>query len=60
MKKEYKTPMLSVVNVNTENLMLNASEYHDYDSADGKKSGRIYDDEDAAPAAPKKSWDDEE
>ena len=60
MKKEYKTPMLSVVNVNTENLMLNASEYHDYDSADGKKSGRIYDDEDAAPAAPKKFWDDEE
>lgn len=58
MKKEYKAPLLSVINVEVESLMQTDSKQGEW--AEGKKSGRIYDDEDAAPAAPKKFWDDEE
>lgn len=57
MKKEYKAPMLDKVIMEIESPMMNESQPND---ADAKKSGRIYDDEDAAPAAPKKFWDDEE
>ena len=58
MKKEYKKPMLSIVCAKAENQILAGSQ--DYTHIDAKKSGRIYEDEDAAPAAPKKFWDDEE
>ena len=56
MKKEYKTPMLSYVNAEVETPMMTHSNF----AADSKQSGRIYEDEEAAPAAPKKFWDDEE
>ena len=59
MKKEYKAPRLSLVNVEVESAFLEGSK-NTYDWGQSKKSGRIYDDEDAAPAAPKKFWDDEE
>ena len=60
MKKEYKAPNLCIVSVVSEELMLPASQEHPYDSGDAKKSGRTFeDDEDIAPAAPKKFWDDE-
>ena len=58
MKKEYKKPMLSMVNANAENQILAGSQ--GYTHPDAKQSGRIYDDEEAAPVAPKKFWDDEE
>ena len=59
MKKEYKTPMLSMVSAKAENQILAGSQ--DYTHIDAKKSGRTFeDDEDIAPAAPKKFWDDEE
>ena len=58
MKKEYKAPMLSKVIMEVESPMMNESQSNE---ADSKKSGRIFeDDEDIAPAAPKKFWDDEE
>ena len=57
MKKEYKAPMLSKVIMEVESPMMNESQSNE---ADSKKSGRIFeDDEDIAPAAPKKFWDDE-
>ena len=58
MKKEYKAPMLNMINAKAEDQILAGSQ--EYEWADGKKNGRVYDDEDAAPAAPKKFWDDEE
>ncbi|MBO5603689.1 MAG: hypothetical protein ILA07_10585 [Prevotella sp.] len=58
MKKEYKAPMLSKIIMEVEYPMMNESQSNE---ADSKKSGRIFeDDEDIAPAAPKKFWDDEE
>lgn len=57
MKKEYKAPMLNKVIMEVESPMMNESQSNE---ADSKKSGRIFeDDEDIAPAAPKKFWDDE-
>ena len=58
MKKEYKAPIVNMIGVKFEKDMMAGSNDHQY--IDAKKSGRIYDDEDAAPAAPKKFWDDEE
>ena len=59
MKKEYKAPVLRIINANSESQILAGSQLNDY--AQGKKSGRTFeDDEDIAPAAPKKFWDDEE
>ena len=58
MKKEYKAPMLSKVIMEVESPMMNESQSNE---ADSKKSGRIFEDEeDIAPTAPKKFWDDEE
>ncbi len=58
MKKEYKTPMLRMINANSESQILAGSQA--FDAGDAKKSGRIYEDEEAAPAAtPKGFWDDE-
>ena len=58
MKKEYKAPMLSKVIMEVESPMMNESQSNE---ADSKKTGRTFeDDEDIAPAAPKKFWDDEE
>ena len=58
MKKEYKAPMLNMINAKAEDQILAGSQ--GYEWADGKKNGRVYeDDEDIAPAAPKKFWDDE-
>ena len=58
MKKEYKAPMLSKIIMEVEYPMMNESQSNE---ADSKKSGRTFeDDEDIAPAAPKKFWDDEE
>ena len=59
MKKEYKTPLLSIVKAETESPMLNASQSNE---ADSKKTGRGFvDDEEEVPAAePKKFWDDED
>lgn len=59
MKKEYKAPLLNVVKAEVESPIMNNSK-NENDWGQSKKSGRIYDDEDAAPAAPKKFWDDEE
>ena len=57
MKKEYKAPMLSKVIMEVESPMMNESQSNE---ADAKKTGRTFeDDEDIAPAAPKKFWDDE-
>ncbi len=57
MKKEYKAPMLSKVIMEVESPMMNESQSNE---ADSKKSGRIFEDEEAAPAAtPKGFWDDE-
>ena len=59
MKKEYKTPMRRMINANFESQILAGSQA--FDAGDAKKSGRTFeDDEDIAPAAPKKFWDDEE
>ena len=59
MKKEYKAPVLRILNVEVEGLMQSLSGEQP-DIAEGKKSGRIYEDEEAAPAAtPKGFWDDE-
>ncbi len=59
MKKEYKTPMLSKVIMEIESLMMSDSEQGNMPNS--KKSGRTFEDEeDIAPAAPKKFWDDEE
>ena len=56
MKKEYKAPELKIVRTDLENSIMTISD----DYAEGKKSGRIYEDEEAAPAAtPKGFWDDE-
>ena len=58
MKKEYKAPLLSVINVEVESLMQTDSKQGEW--AEGKKSGRTFeDDEDIVPVAPKKFWDDE-
>ena len=58
MKKEYKAPVLSKVIMEVEYPMMNESQSNE---ADSKKTGRTFeDDEDIAPAAPKKFWDDEE
>ena len=60
MKKEYKAPELRILSVEVEGLMQSLSGEQP-DIAEGKKSGRTFeDDEDIAPAAPKKFWDDEE
>ena len=59
MKKEYKAPLLNKVIIEVESPMLGGSP-NPYEYGDAKKSGRIYEDEEAAPAAPKKFWDDEE
>ena len=57
MKKDYKAPVLSKVSMEVEGPMLKGSQEQ---WANGKKSGRTFeDDEDIAPAAPKKFWDDE-
>jgi len=56
MKKEYKAPVLKTVGYKIENALLS----HSYDYVESKKSGRTFEDEEAAPAAPKKFWDDEE
>ncbi len=60
MKKEYKAPVLSIVNAEVESPMMGASQQGEW--AEGKKNGRTFvDDEEEAPAAePKKFWDDEE
>ena len=59
MKKEYKAPMLSMINASSECQLLAGSQDNEW--ANGKKSGRTFeDDEEIAPAAPKKFWDDEE
>ena len=58
MKKEYKTPIICVANMEIESLMLGASDQGNI--MNSKQTGRIYEDEEAAPAAPKKFWDDEE
>ena len=56
MKKEYKAPELRILRTDLENALM----AHSDDHAEGKKSGRIYEDEEAAPAAtPKGFWDDE-
>ena len=58
MKKEYKAPVLTLINIKIEGLMQTISKQGEW--AEGKKSGRIYEDEEAAPAAtPKGFWDDE-
>ena len=57
MKKEYKVPALSIIAAKAENQILAGSQGEWVES---KKSGRIYEDEETAPAAPKKFWDDEE
>ena len=60
MKKEYKTPVLSIINVDVECLMqVPTSQQTEDEWANSKKGGRFVDDEDIAPAAPKKFWDDE-
>ena len=57
MKKEYKAPMLNKVIMEVESPMMNESQSNE---ADSKKSGRIFEDEEPAPAAtPKGFWDDE-
>ena len=58
MKKEYKAPVLSVINVEVESLMQTESKQGEW--AEGKKSGRTFEDDEAMPATPKKFWDDEE
>lgn len=62
MKKEYKAPLMSIVNVEFESLMVvPASQQQDNDWGQSKKNGRGFvDDEEEAPAAPKKFWDDED
>ena len=58
MKKEYKAPILNVINADIESAMMSDSKPDVW--VQGKKSGRTFeDDEDIAPAAPKKFWDDE-
>ena len=59
MKKEYKAPMLNVINADIESAMMSDSKPDVW--VQGKKSGRIYEDEEAAPAAAtsKGFWDDE-
>ncbi len=59
MKKEYKTPLLSIVNTEVESPLL-ADSKNEYEWAEGKKNGRGFEDEEAAPATPKNFWDDEE
>ena len=61
MKKEYKAPLLSIVNVEFESLMVvPGSQQIDDEWANSKKGGHFVDDEEEAPAAPKKFWDDED
>ena len=58
MKKEYKAPLLSVVKAELESPIVSDSKQPTW--VESKKSGRTFeDDEDIAPAAPKKFWDDE-
>ena len=57
MKKEYKAPVLSKVSMEVEDPMLQGSQEQ---WANGKKSGRIYEDEEAAPAATPKGFGDDE
>ena len=60
MKKEYKAPLLNKVIIEVESPMLGGPP-NPYEFGDAKKSGRTFeDDEDIAPTAPKKFWDDEE
>ncbi len=59
MKKEYKTPLLSIVNTEVESpLMAESKNYNDWGQS--KQNGRGFEDEEAAPATPKNFWDDEE
>ena len=61
MKKEYKAPQLSIVNVMVEGLMqIPASQQQDNEWANSNKGGHFVDDDEEAPAAPKKFWDDED
>lgn len=57
MKKEYKAPVLNIINLDNEMPVI----CHSNDWADSKKNGRTFvDDEEEVPAAePKKFWDDE-
>ena len=58
MKKEYKAPMLSKANIVIESPLMGVSNHFDWGQS--KQNGRIYEDEEAAPAAtPKGFWDDE-
>lgn len=61
MKKDYKTPMVSKVVIETEYPMMIDSE-NIYEAGDAKKNGRgfVDDEEDVAPATPKNFWDDED
>ena len=61
MKKEYKVPQLSIVNVQVESHLMEGSK-NEFDWGQSKKNnGKFVDDEEGvAPAAPKKFWDDEE
>ena len=61
MKKEYKAPLLSIVNTEVESPLMSEST-NPYDWGQSKKNGRTFvDDEEEAPAAaPKKFWDDED
>ncbi|MBR5351259.1 MAG: hypothetical protein IK124_08520 [Prevotella sp.] len=58
MKKEYKAPLVTVLNADKETPILCHSDF----AADSKKSGRGFvDDEEEVPATePKKFWDDED
>ncbi|MBR5350813.1 MAG: hypothetical protein IK124_06235 [Prevotella sp.] len=58
MKKEYKAPVLSIVNVEIERPMMSESQGEWVESK--KNSHGFVDDEEETPAAPKKFWDDEE
>lgn len=61
MKKEYKTPQLSIVNMDVESPMMEGSK-NEYEWGEAKKNGRgfVDDEEDVAPATPKNFWDDED
>ena len=61
MKKEYKTPLVNIVNVDVEIPILSKStEPEQGNIVESKRSGRTFEDDEAMPAAPKKFWDDEE
>ena len=61
MKKEYKTPLLSIVNTEIESPLMSDSK-NDYHYADTKKNDRgfVDDVEETSAVEPKKFWDDED